>query len=191
MSSLKNKKKVGVNLGLKEEEKRTLREMALTAIESYLKGKEPPFQEITSETLKEKRGAFVSLHKGGRLRGCIGQIRPQKPLFLTVKEMAIASAFQDPRFNPLTPEELKEIDLEISVLTPLKKIENIEEIEVGKHGIYIVKGFFSGLLLPQVATENNWDRQTFLAHTCLKAGLPPTAWKEKDTEIYIFSADIF
>ncbi len=105
--------------------------------------------------------------------------------------MAEAAALSDPRFAPLSVEELKDIDIEISALTPLRKIEDVQEIEVGVHGIYIEKGFFSGLLLPQVATEYGWDRTTFLEHTCYKAGLPRNAWKEKDTNIYIFSADIF
>jgi AmmeMemoRadiSam system protein A len=105
--------------------------------------------------------------------------------------MAEAAAFKDPRFTPVKEKELPELDIEISVLTPLKKITDVNEIQVGKHGIYIVKGMWAGLLLPQVATEYGWDRQTFLEHTCQKAGLPSNVWKEKDTEIYIFSADIF
>jgi len=105
--------------------------------------------------------------------------------------MAEAAAFRDPRFSPVKEKELPELDIEISVLTPLKRIKDVNEIQVGTHGIYIKKGWSSGLLLPQVATEYGWDRQTFLDHTCQKAGLPSTAWKEKDTEIYIFSADIF
>jgi len=105
--------------------------------------------------------------------------------------MAIQAAFHDPRFNALTKEEYDDIEIEISVLSPLKKIDSIDEIQVGTHGIYIEKGFYSGLLLPQVATEYGWDRKTFLEHTCYKAGLPKDAYKEKDTNIYIFSADIF
>ena len=105
--------------------------------------------------------------------------------------MAVAAAFEDPRFSPVTADELKELDVEISVLTPFRKIENIEEIQVGVHGLYMKKGFYSGLLLPQVATEYHWDRKTFLEQTCRKAGLPSTAWQDKDIEIYIFSADIF
>jgi len=105
--------------------------------------------------------------------------------------MAEAAAFKDPRFTPVKEKELSELDIEISVLTPLKRITDINEIQVGKHGIYMVKGMWAGLLLPQVATEYGWDRQTFLEHTCQKAGLPSNAWKDKETEIYIFSADIF
>jgi AmmeMemoRadiSam system protein A len=105
--------------------------------------------------------------------------------------MAGEAAFRDPRFPPVKEKELPELDIEISVLTPLRRITDVREIEVGKHGIYIIKGGWSGLLLPQVATEYGWDRQAFLEHTCQKAGLPSNAWKEKDAEIYIFSADIF
>ena len=187
----KKDKKASIDLGLTDEEKETLHKIAKSAIESQCYKKPFPETAITSETLKEKRGAFVTLHKQGNLRGCIGYIRAQKPLYQTIREMAIAAAFQDTRFDPVTEKELKEIDIEISVLTPLKKIDTVEEIEVGRHGIYIIKGIYSGLLLPQVATEYGWDRKTFLEHTCTKAGLPDDAWKEKGTTIYTFSADIF
>jgi len=133
----------------------------------------------------------VTIKRRGQLRGCIGYIEGRGPLYKTVEEMAEAAAFKDPRFMPVTEKELTELDYEISVLTPLQKIKDINEIEVGKHGIYIKKGWNSGLLLPQVATEYGWDRQTFVEHTCQKAGLPANAWKDKNAEIYIFSADIF
>jgi AmmeMemoRadiSam system protein A len=125
------------------------------------------------------------------LRGCIGQIVPAKPLYQTIADMAMAAAFDDPRFEPLAAKELPDLELEISVLTPMEKMKRADEIEVGKHGLYIKKGFYSGLLLPQVAAEYGWDRTTFLEETCRKAGLPRHAWKEKGTEIYLFSADIF
>jgi AmmeMemoRadiSam system protein A len=185
------KKKPGVDLGLTKDDKATLYAIARTAIESALAGKNPPPCAITSDILQEKRGAFVSLHLQGNLRGCIGYIQPTKPLHKTVQEMAIAAALQDPRFDPVTRTELEELDIEISVLTPMKRIENIQEIEIGKHGLYIVCGAYHGLLLPQVATSYGWDRKMFLEHTCEKAGLPKKAWQEKDAEIYIFSADIF
>jgi len=180
-----------IDLGLTDGEKDILHTIARTAIESECLSHNYPEINITSQTLKEKRGAFVTLHKKGHLRGCIGYIRPQKPLHQTIREMALAAAFQDSRFKAVTKSELKDLEIEISVLTPLQKISSINEIEVGKHGIYIMKDFHSGILLPQVATENSWDRKTFLEHTCTKAGLPDTAWKDKNTEIYIFSADIF
>jgi len=125
------------------------------------------------------------------LRGCIGYIKAYKPLWETVQEMAIAAAFHDPRFPSLKPDEVKQLTFEISVLSPFKRIKDINEIEVGKHGLYMVRGYRSGLLLPQVATEYKWDRETFLQETCYKAGLPLDSWKDKETEIYIFSADYF
>jgi hypothetical protein len=185
------RKKTGISLGLQEEEKIALRRIALTAIEAKLKGVGSPKAEKLSANLQEKRGAFVSLHKGGRLRGCIGQIVPAKPLHRTIADMAAAAAFDDPRFDPLALKEMKDLELEISVLTPMERLKNPDEIEIGKHGLYIKKGFYSGLLLPQVAVEYGWDRNTFLEETCRKAGLSRGAWKEKGTEIYIFSADIF
>jgi AmmeMemoRadiSam system protein A len=133
----------------------------------------------------------VTLHKDGKLRGCIGHIRAKKPLVETIVEMAEAAAFQDPRFPPVSSQELDQLDYEISVLTPLRRIKDVEEIQVGIHGIYLKRGGSSGLLLPQVATEWGWDRTTFLEHTCTKAGLPEDAWKDTKTEIYIFSADVF
>ncbi len=188
---MKDEKRVGVDLGLNQEEKKTLHHIARTVIENKVKGKPVPDFKIESPILNESRGAFVTLQKRGQLRGCIGYIEGHGPLHKTIEKMAEAAAFNDPRFTPVQEKELPELDIEISVLTPLKRITDVNEIQVGKHGIYIKKGWFSGLLLPQVATEYGWDRQTFLEHTCQKAGLPSSAWKEKDTEIYIFSADIF
>jgi len=188
---MKEEKKVGVDLGLNEEEKKTLHQIAKTVIENKARGKTVPDFKVESPVLKENRGAFVTIHKRGQLRGCIGYIEGRGPLHKTIEEMAEAAAFRDPRFTPVKEKELPELELEISVLTPLKKIKDVDEVQVGKHGIYIKKGWYSGLLLPQVATEYGWDRQAFLEHTCQKAGLPSNAWKEKDTEIYIFSADIF
>lgn len=185
------KNPVGVDLGLSEDEKELLHQLAKETIRSKIEKTPFPRFEVNSKTLKEPRGAFVSLHKSGMLRGCIGHIRSNRPLHETVKDMSLAAAFEDPRFPPLSRDELDQVDIEISVLTPLKKITDINEIDVGKHGIYIVKGFYSGLLLPQVATEYGWDRIAFLEHTCTKAGLYKNAWKEKDTELYIFSADVF
>jgi AmmeMemoRadiSam system protein A len=185
------KEKVGVDLGLSDDEKTTLLKIARTTIESRIKGKDAPEFTPDSETLKENRGAFVSLHRKGNLRGCIGHIQATKPLYKTIQEMAISAAFQDPRFEPMSEKELEDLDIEISVLTPMKPVTDINEIEVGKHGLMIVKDYYSGLLLPQVATEYGWDRETFLEHTCMKAGLPVNAWKDSDTKIYAFSADVF
>lgn len=188
---MKGEKKVGVDLGLNAEDKRQLLEIAKAVIENRAKGKPVPEFKVNAPILKENRGAFVTIQKKGQLRGCIGYIEGRGPLHKTIEEMAEAAAFRDPRFNPVKEKELPDLHIEISVLTPLQKITDVNEIEVGKHGIYIKKGWNSGLLLPQVATDYGWDRLTFLEHTCQKAGLPQNAWKEGNTEIYIFSADIF
>jgi AmmeMemoRadiSam system protein B/AmmeMemoRadiSam system protein A len=183
--------KVGVDMGLTDEEKKKLHHIASETIEKTCQGDVPPhFTSLTSR-LKEKRGAFVTLKKNGRLRGCIGYIMALKPLYLTIEEMAQAAAFNDPRFPPVTSAEVPELEIEISVLTPLRKITNVDEIIIGRDGIYLKQGLNTGLLLPQVATENHWNRTTFLQNTCRKAGLPSNAWQDKDIEIYIFSADIF
>lgn len=147
-------------------------------------------KKIPNGNLHSRCGCFVTIKIRDRLRGCIGTFSTGKPLYAAVQEMAAAAATQDPRFYPLTPEELDEIRIEISVLSPLKKISSTEEIKVGIHGLYIEKGLSRGVLLPQVATEYGWDRETFLAQTCLKAGLEPDAW-EKDADISIFTAQIF
>jgi AmmeMemoRadiSam system protein B/AmmeMemoRadiSam system protein A len=188
---MREEKKVGVDLGLNSQEKKTLHQIVKTVIENKARGKPVPEFNVDSATLKENRGAFVTITKKGQLRGCIGYIEGRGPLHKTVEEMAEAAAFRDPRFGSVTERELPDLEYEISVLTPLQRITDVNEIEVGKHGIYMKKGWNSGLLLPQVATEYGWDRQTFLEHTCQKAGLPTNAWKDKSTEIYIFSADIF
>ncbi len=184
-------KKARVDLGLTDQDKETLRHIAKSVIENKARGNPMPEFTVDSPTLKEKRGAFVTITRGGQLRGCIGYIKAYKPLYQTVEEMAAQAAFHDPRFNPVTERELPDLEIEISVLTPLKRVRDVGEIQVGRHGILIEKGFYSGLLLPQVATEYGWNRKTFLEHTCLKAGLPMDAWKDKDTNISIFSADIF
>ena len=139
--------------------------------------------KIDSENLLTNCGAFVTLKKRDNLRGCIGYIKAYKPLWETVQEMAVAAAFHDPRFPSLKPEEVPQLTFEISVLSPLKRIKDINEIEVGKHGLYIIHGHRAGLLLPQVATEYKWDGETFLAETCHKAGLPANAWMDKESEI--------
>lgn len=185
------KKDVGVDLGLNEEEKEELRSLARAVIENKAKGLPAPTVQPTSEKLNEARGAFVTVYKQGTLRGCIGSIEAKKPLFETVKETAHSAAFGDPRFRAVTEEELPYLDVEISALTPFREIKDPEEIKVGEHGIMVSRGYHSGLLLPQVATERNWDRLTFLEETCNKAGLPRDAWKDPDTRILVFSADVF
>ena len=176
---------------LKASEKEELLRIARSTIEHKLEGKPMPPLEGISSALRGRRGAFVTLHIRGELRGCIGYVVARKPLHETVREMAEAAAFQDARFPPVMADELEELDVEISVLSPLRKVADMAEIEVGKHGILIKKGYYQGLLLPQVAVEYGWDRTTFLRQTCRKAGLPLDAWKDPDAEIRIFSADVF
>jgi len=142
------------------------------------------------KALNERSGCFVTIKRNGQLRGCIGNFQSQIPLFRGVAEMAVAAASKDPRFTPLQAAELDDLELEISVLSPLQKIDDIEMIEVGTHGIYLERNFSRGVLLPQVATEYGWDRLTFIRQTCNKAGLPADAWQDSDIEIYIFSAQI-
>jgi AmmeMemoRadiSam system protein A len=175
---------------LTREEKQILLATARRAITARLEKRTPRYPQPT-EVLKKKCGAFVTLHKRGKLRGCIGFVVAGKPLIDTVAEAAQSSAFADPRFSTLTQRELKEIDIEISVLSPMRRIESVEEIEVGTHGIMLRNGLRSGLLLPQVATEYGWDRETFLTHTCYKAGLSGECWRSPETEIEIFSAVVF
>jgi AmmeMemoRadiSam system protein A len=176
---------------LTKKEKDALLDIAKKAIAAKINNQEMPELKIDSENLKLQRGAFVTLKKRGHLRGCIGYIKAYKPLWEAVQEMAVAAAFHDPRFPSLKPDEIQHLTFEISVLSPFKRIKDINEIEVGKHGLYIVRGYQSGLLLPQVAIEYGWDRENFLKETCYKAGLPPDAWMDKATEIYIYSADYF
>jgi len=178
-------------MSISEADKKRLLELARGSIRAHLKGESLPSLAGASPLLCESRGVFVSLHRQGRLRGCIGYLEAVKPLGQSVMEMAAAAAFHDPRFRPLGPEELADLEVEISVLTPMQLVDKVEKIEVGKHGLYIEKGRCRGLLLPQVAVEYRWDRTTFLEQTCSKAGLPPQAWKEPDTRIFTFTADIF
>jgi len=139
--------------------------------------------------LDEMRGAFVTLHLQGRLRGCIGYIVPQHSLYRTVAEAAQAAAFEDPRFQPVTADEVKRLAIEISVLSVPQPIRP-EDVVPGLHGLIVTKGGRRGLLLPQVPVELNWDRETFLSQTCLKAGLPPDAWAQ-DIDLESFTAEVF
>jgi AmmeMemoRadiSam system protein A len=170
-------------------EQRELLSLAREAIAAALEGRRPAAAGA-SPALGVAAGAFVTLHTGRELRGCIGRIEAREPLHHVVAECAVSAATRDPRFPPLTLPELPGSHIEISVLTPLRRVQAVEEIEVGRDGLYIVRGSSSGLLLPQVATEWGWDREAFLAQTCRKAGLPRDAWKE-GAEIYSFQAEIF
>ena len=172
-------------------EQEALLSIARNAIETYIQSGETYNEPREERNLNRRNGCFVTIYKDGELRGCIGNFQSEHPLFKEVAEMAVSSATRDPRFYPMKSEDLDNYRLEISVLSPLHKIESTDEIEVGTHGIYLEKGYYRGVLLPQVATEYGWDRQTFLKQTCVKAGLPTDAWQSEDAEIYIFSAQIF
>jgi AmmeMemoRadiSam system protein A len=176
---------------LNVEEKRALLDLARKTLESYLTDKTSPPCPVAGGALVERKGAFVSLHNGDELRGCIGQLSPETELCRVVQHCVISAAVEDTRFLPVTKKELAELNIEISVLTPYRRIQQIEEIEVGRHGLYIAQGCFRGLLLPQVATENGWDRITFLKQTCRKSGLPDSAWQDPKTAIYTFEAEVF
>ncbi len=176
---------------LTAEERALLLRTARQAIADRLQGARSAPAEAPGERLAARAGAFVSLHARGDLRGCIGTFVGRRPLVQTVQEMAVSAAFGDPRFPPLGAEELAGVALEISVLSPLREIRDVGEIEVGRHGLYVTRGPRSGVLLPQVASEYGWDREEFLAHTCTKAGLPRDAWREPGTKIEVFEAQVF
>ena len=169
---------------LSDDEKRMLKTIAYESIKERLKVKDIP------STLHQKCGAFVSLHKHGRLRGCIGHFGEDTPLYEIVAEMARAAAFEDPRFTPVSREELDDIDIEISVLTPMRRIQSLDEFELHRHGIYIRKGYRSGTFLPQVADEVNWTKEEFVGHCSQdKAGLGWDGWR--DAELYVYEAIVF
>lgn len=170
------------------EEKKELLTLARKAIFEHVTNGKAPEVEMKNQKFKSDGAVFVTIKKNGSLRGCIGHVQPVMSLYQSVIKNAIAACSSDPRFPPMTKEELKDIDIEISILSPLNQLKNVTDIQVGKHGLVIRKGMQSGLLLPQVATELGWDRETFLKHLCGKAGLPETAWK--DAELYIFTAEI-
>lgn len=178
---------------LSKKEQETLIKVARESIKSYFTQKDFKIGDY-SEKLNQPQGAFVTLKKKGQLRGCMGRIiEEERPLIEVVSEMAQAAAFEDSRFEPLKKEELNEIEIEISVLSSLKKINNPEEeIIIGQHGVLIKKGLYSGVFLPQVAIENNWDLEEFMNNLCQhKAGLDPDSWKKGDVDIFIFSSQVF
>jgi len=176
---------------LSEKEQKILLQIARHTLEGQAVSNGVSRMDVVAEKLMEKRGVFVTLQKKGMLRGCIGYVKPVQPLAMAVSEMTIAASSHDPRFPAVDSAELKDIRIEISVLSSMKRVRDPAEIKVGQHGLYIAKGENAGLLLPQVATSYNWSREEFLNQTCLKAGLPPGAWKDKDTQTYLFSAQIF
>ncbi|MBI9102968.1 MAG: AmmeMemoRadiSam system protein A [Spirochaetales bacterium] len=178
------------DFSLNPSEKKILLESAREIITAYLEKRKPILLEPTG-ILTTNCGAFVTLHLKGRLRGCIGHIVARLPLYKTIETMAKSSAFGDPRFSPVTKEELDEIDIEISVLSPLYPAESPEDVVPGTHGIFITNGFHSGVLLPQVPVEQAWNREEYLTHGCYKAGLPGDAWRDPATKIELFTALVF
>ena len=177
---------------LSETDKQTLLDIARESIHSAVLGgkKFKVTPDEYSDMLKATFGAFVTLHNKGKLRGCLGRMTGDLPLYKMIQEMAISASLYDYRFTPIGPDELSKIEIEISVLSPMTRIDDITEIELGKHGIYIQKGVDSGVFLPQVATETGWSREDFLGHCSRdKAGLGWTGWKGAD--VYIFTATIF
>jgi AmmeMemoRadiSam system protein A len=170
------------------EERRVLLDLAHRSIAAELEGSRLDLTP-SSEHLAQPRGAFTTLHLHGKLRGCIGYVIVKYSLYRTVAETAHAAAFNDPRFPPVTAEEVADLKIDISVLSPLHPIHP-EQVVVGRHGLVVSQGSRRGLLLPQVPVEWGWDRETFLAQTCLKAGLPPDAWQH-GAELEAFTAEVF
>ncbi len=171
------------------EEREELLRIARRTMVAYVAEERMPAETPVHEKLSAPGAAFVTLRAGGRLRGCIGYMEPLAPLYSTVQECTVAAATEDPRFPRLTPGEMGSIRIEISVLTPLVPVR-AEDVKVGVHGLMIRKGESRGLLLPQVAVEQGWDRRTFLSQVCRKAGLPPDAW-EQGAELHSFTAEVF
>jgi len=175
---------------LTESEKSELLTLVRRTLEAHLKDNQSPYFEILSPTIKEPAGAFVTLYHGEDLRGCIGVLDAKEPLFKTAQSMAIAAATNDPRFRPVHESELTEIHIEISIISPRRPLENIKDVEIGLHGLYVARDHYRGILLPQVAVENKWNREEFLSHTCVKAGLSPDAWEKGDLTIEVFTAEV-
>jgi len=177
---------------LTPEEREELLRVARQSLEKHFAGRGPFQPKPASAALGEGRGAFVTLHRArdDELRGCIGMMRSDEPLVHTVAQMAVAAATEDGRFESVTAEELPEVRIEISALGRMRPIRP-EDVEVGRDGLMIIHAGRRGVLLPQVPVEHGWDRETFLDHTCLKAGLLPGTWKEEGVELLGFTAEVF
>lgn len=177
---------------LSEATRRQLLDLARATLEAQFRGEAPPrLASDRSEPFGESRALFVTLRRDGRLRGCIGTLAPEGDLARTVPKFALRAAFEDPRFPPLASHELPACAIEISVLTPPRLVENVEDIVVGRDGLILELGGRRGLLLPQVATEWGFDRETFLSELSQKAGLPPDAWREAEARLFSFQAEVF
>lgn len=172
-------------------EKQELLGVARKSVETTVRERKTYKPPAGSPALQQDRGAFVTITKNGELRGCIGYVSPVQPLIETVRDVAALAALRDSRFPPVTPAELGELQYEVSVLSPFRRVLDVREIRVGQHGLLMKKGDHEGVLLPQVPVEAGWDRKTFLEGTARKAGLPPAAWKDDDTDIFLFSALVF
>ncbi len=179
---------------MNEEQKKFLLKVARDIVEAVIRKKPTYKPETDDPELNEHCGCFVTLKNHDRLRGCIGQFTSDSPLIELVAAMAKASATGDPRFfvDPITVNELKQLDIEISVLSPLQRTDNPLSLRLGIDGIYIKGGCTSGCFLPQVATETGWSKEEFLSYCCAhKAGLAADAWKSPNTEVYLFTAEVF
>jgi len=175
---------------LTDSDRQILLQIARNSVQSHLLSEAPGLTDVPDGVLTEPHGIFVSLHKRGELRGCIGNVHPAGPLFRSAADCAVAAAAGDPRFAPLALGELPDVEFEISVLSPMQHVHDVSDIEIGKHGLLISKRNARGLLLPQVATTYGWTRERFLQETCRKAGLRPDDWKDGAT-IESFSALVF
>lgn len=178
---------------LTDDQRTRLLRIARQSIEAVFEGRRVDLEiDQLDDELKRPSGAFVTLNeKSGDLRGCIGSIEPVAPLARAVASSAVNAAIRDPRFFPVRKEELPDLHIEISVMSPIVPVSDVEEIEVGRDGLIVSRGNRAGLLLPQVATDYGWDRDTFLRQTCIKAGLPPDCWRSSDCRIEKFSAEVF
>lgn len=176
---------------LNEQQQQILLQLARETIEEYVRdGTVPELPEGDPAFLPE-RAVFVTLHKHGQLRGCIGELEAREPLAEAVRSSAISAATRDPRFPPVGPDEVDDIEIEISVLSPLRKVESPDEITVGEHGVMVAEGMRRGVFLPQVAPEQGWDRDTMLSYLCAhKAGLPADAWC-RGADLYVFTTQVF
>ncbi|MBN1526050.1 MAG: AmmeMemoRadiSam system protein B [Candidatus Omnitrophica bacterium] len=191
-SATTDKSREGEKRMLNDNQRKRLLQIARESMTAFLRLKERKRFSEDDPVLNKELGAFVTLRENGELRGCIGNMIGQGPLYKTVADMAIEAATGDPRFRPLSSRELSDIDIEISVLSPLKKVSGPEEVEIPGHGVLVRRGFRSGVYLPQVATEAGWDKEEFLTSLCgQKAGISPDAWKDPATEMYVFRAEVF
>lgn len=170
-------------------QKEELLSMARETITSYVRDRKVPEIEPDDKRLKADGAVFVTINRNGNLRGCIGSIQAVMPLYQSVIKNAVSASSNDPRFPPMTKEELSDIDVEVTVLSPLEPLKDVKDIEIGKHGLYMEKGGRSGIFLPQVPVEQGWDLNTYLEQLCKKAGLPEGAWKD-GARLYSFTADI-